>query len=345
MQKTLGEIARLIEGDVIGDANTLITGAAGIKEAREGDITFVANPKYVSFIEKTHASAIITFREVESAAKPIIRTDNPSLAFSKIISFIAPSEVNHPKGIDFTVVFGENVSLGKNVAIGAYVVIEEGVFVGDNTIIYAGCYIGRHAKIGNDTLIYPNVSIRECVTIGSRVIIHAGAVIGSDGFGFITIDGLHHKIPQVGSVEIQDDVEIGANVTIDRARFDKTIIGKGVKIDNLVQIAHNVVIGENSLIVAQVGISGSTSVGKGVTIAGQAGLAGHLTIGDGAVLAGRSGVTKDVPANTVVSGFPAKSHDIAKRVNACIQNLPRLYETIKELKKKVEELELKNKTL
>jgi UDP-3-O-[3-hydroxymyristoyl] glucosamine N-acyltransferase len=199
--------------------------------------------------------------------------------------------------------------------------------------------VGHHSKIGSDTLIYPNVSIREHVVIGSRVIIHSGTVIGCDGFGFATIEGLHYKIPQVGTVEIDDDVEIGANVTIDRARFDKTIIGRGTKIDNLVQIAHNVVVGENSIIVAQAGISGSTTIGRGATLAGQAGLVGHITIGEGAVVAAQAGVTKSVPAHTTVSGYPAKPHDIAKRVNACVQNLPRLYDIVAELKKKIAELE------
>lgn len=341
MKKTLKEIADFIDGELIGDPDIIITGISGIKEACEGDITFVANSKYFSLIEKTRASAIVTSRDTINTPKPIIRTDNPSLAFAKMVSIFAPCEPRHPEGIHSSAILGKDILLGKDVAIGPYAVIEDKVAIGDRTIIYAGCYIGYNTKIGNDTLIYPHVSIRENITIGKRAIIHSGTVIGSDGFGFVTIKGLHHKIPQIGTVVIGDDVEIGANVTIDRARFDKTIIGNGIKIDNLVQIAHNVVIGDNSVIVAQAGISGSTIIGKGVTLAGQAGLVGHITVGDGAVIAAQAGVTKSVPENTVVSGYPAKPHDLAKRINACIQNLPRLYNALKELEKKVEELEKK----
>jgi len=343
LQRTLKEIAKLIEGEVVGDDSTLIKGVCGIKEASEGEITFLANPKYAPLITTTRASAIITSRDVSGVAKPIIRTDNPSLAFAKVISSFAPSEVTHPKGIDFTAVIGKNVRIGKDAAIGPYAVIEDNVSIGDNAVIYAACFIGHGSSIGSDTLIYPHVSIRERIIIGKRVIIHSGTVIGSDGFGFATIKGLHHKIPQIGTVQIGDDVEIGANVTIDRARFDKTIIGNGTKIDNLVHIAHNVIIGENSIIIAQAGISGSTTIGNNVTIAGQAGLVGHISIGDGAVLAAQAGVMKSVPPNTTVSGYPARPHDKAKEVNACVQNLPKLYEKVNELKKKIEELEAKLK--
>lgn len=339
MHKTLREIAELVKGEVIGDENIVITGVSGIKEACEGDITFLANPKYSSLLDRTKASAIITSRQVEKTSKPVIRTDNPSLAFAKVISIISQSKAIHPKGIHPTAILSKNVSLGKNVAIGPYVVIEDNVVVGDDTIIYPGCFIGGNSKIGKNVLIYSNVSIREEVTVGDRVIIHNGTVIGSDGFGFVAVEGRHHKIPQVGTVEVGCDVEIGANVTIDRARFDKTIIGDGTKIDNLVQIAHNVVIGKNSIIVAQVGVSGSTIIGEGVTLAGQSGVAGHITIGDKAIVAAQAGVTKSVPPGITVSGFPARPHNVAKRVNACLQNLPKLYDTVAKLKKTIEELE------
>lgn len=343
MRTTVGEIAKLVDGEVAGDSSTVITGLSGIKEARVGDITFIANNRYAHLISETKASAVIASYEfISSTKKPIIRAKSPSLAFQKVISLFFPSQTQHFKGIHSTCVIGKNVSLGKEIALGAYVVVEDDVVIADKSVIYPGCFIGHHTSIGESCLIYSNVSIREGTEIGDRVIIHCGAVIGSDGFGFVNVDGKHQKIPQVGTVEIGDDVEIGANVTIDRARFDKTIIASGTKIDNLVQIAHNVVVGENSLIVAQAGVSGSTVIGKNVTLAGQAGLVGHITVGDGAIVAAQAGVTKSVPPNITVSGYPARPHNEARKVNGYIQRLPELYETIAELKKHLEDLE-KNK--
>ncbi|MFA5287034.1 MAG: UDP-3-O-(3-hydroxymyristoyl)glucosamine N-acyltransferase [Candidatus Omnitrophota bacterium] len=342
MRKTLKEIAELLrdfKSEVVGDGSVVITGANGIKEAVAGDITFLANSKYFSLLDTTAASAVITSQDIRESSKPIIRTDNPSLAFAKVISLIAPDNAKHFKGVHSTVILGKNVKLGKDAALGPYVIIEDDVILGDNVVIYPGCFIGRGSNIGEGTLIYPNVSIRERTNLGRRVIIHSGTVIGSDGFGFVTADGIHHKIPQVGIVEVGDDVEIGANVTIDRARFGKTIIGSGTKIDNLVQIGHNVVIGKNCLIVAQVGIAGSTTLGNNVTLAGQAGLIGHVTIGDGAIVAAGAGVGKSVPANAIVSGWPARPFNTMQRVNACAQNLPKLFDLVKELKKRIEKLE------
>ncbi|MCM8792133.1 MAG: UDP-3-O-(3-hydroxymyristoyl)glucosamine N-acyltransferase [Candidatus Omnitrophica bacterium] len=338
MNKTVKEIAALIKGEVVGDGDIVIRGFAGIKEAQKGDITFLSNPRYLSFLEITQASAIITTPDIKSSQKTLIYVDNPSLAFANLMMLINPSPIKL-EGIHPTVVLGKNVKLDRNVAIGAYTVIEDNVCVGRGTVIYPACFIGYDSRIGEDCLIYSHVSIRERIVVGNRVIIHSGTVIGSDGFGFVNVEGIHHKIPQLGTVEIADDVEIGANVTIDRARFDKTFIGRGTKIDNLVHIAHNVVIGENCLIVAQVGISGSTTLGNSVTLAGQVGVVGHIHIGDGAVVAAQSGVSKSIPAHTQVWGYPAKPFTLAKRINACVQRLPLLYKTVEELKKRLKELE------
>ncbi|MFA5008724.1 MAG: UDP-3-O-(3-hydroxymyristoyl)glucosamine N-acyltransferase [Candidatus Omnitrophota bacterium] len=340
---TLLEIAKLVEGELVGDPGIVITGVSGIKEAKKGDITFLANSKYESLLEATEASAIITSKLPVVSSRPLIKTENPSFAFAKVMAMFVPDAIRHPQGISAQVFVSPKAKLGKNVAIGPFTIIEDNAIVGDDTVIYGNCYIGRDTKIGSKSVIYPNVSIRERISIGNRVIIHCGAVIGSDGFGFAMIRGVQEKIPQVGTVVIEDDVEIGANVTIDRARFDKTFIGKGTKIDNLVQIAHNVTIGENCTIVAQAGVSGSTIIGKNVILAGQAGLVGHITVGDGAIAAAQAGVTKSIPPHTMVSGYPARPHDVAKRVNACVQNLPQLYKHIKELEKKIDELTKKLK--
>ena len=339
MKKTLKEIAQFIDGSVVGDENVEIYGVCGIKEAKQGDITFVANPKYISLMDHTNASAIITTPDVKKAPKPLILTENPSLAFAKLLTLVSPDEKVRYAGIHSTAVLGRNVRFGKNISVGPYVVIEDNSEIGDDTVIGSGCFIGNNAKIGKNTVIYSLVTIRERVIIGDRVIVHSGTVIGSDGFGFATVKGLHQKIPQIGTVIIEDDVEIGSNVTIDRARFDKTLIKHGTKIDNLVQIAHNVVIGENSIVVAQTGISGSTIIGKNVTLAGQTGIIGHISIGDNAVVAAQAGVTKSVPANTCVSGYPAKPHKKAKRINACVQKLPDLYKLVNKLEEKIAALE------
>ena len=338
MKKTLREVAEIVGGEVVGDETVIVTGVCGIREAKEGDLTFVANEKYISLMRETRASAIITSREVKQAPKPIIRTDNPDLAFAKMISLLAPNEITHPRGIHPSAMIGHGVKLGEGVAIQPYVVIGDNAQIGDRTILYAGVFVGDQAKIGSDTLIYPHVAIRERVEIGNRVIVHSGTVIGSDGFGFSTVKGVHVKIPQIGTVKIEDDVEIGANVTIDRARFGVTHIKKGTKIDNLVQIAHNVVIGEHSIIVAQTGISGSTVVGNGVVIAGQTGIVGHITIGDNTVIGARSGVIKSIPPNSVILGAPAKPISKFKETNACLQRLPKLYETVRLLEEKVNAL-------
>jgi UDP-3-O-[3-hydroxymyristoyl] glucosamine N-acyltransferase len=336
MKKTLKEIASLIGGEVIGDENIQISNVNGIREAKAGDIAFLANPLYRPLLNTTRASCVITSKEINSAPTAIIRTDNPSLAFSKIIPiFQDRKEIELTKGVDKAAIIKKGVALGKDTAISAYVVIEEGAIIGDNTSIYPFVYVGKNSKIGRNTKIYPNVTVRENSIIGDNVIIHSGTVVGSDGFGYVKVNGSHQKIPQTGIVVIEDDVEIGSNVSIDRARFGETVIGKGTKIDNLVQIAHNVKIGPNSIIVAQVGISGSSRLGKDVTVAGQVGIVGHVEIGDNVIIAAQSGVSKSVPPNSIVMGSPVKPIQEEKKILACIRNLPELFRTVRELKNKL----------
>lgn len=341
MPKTLAELASFLKAELIGEKNIIISGVNGIREAEKGDITFVANPKYLSLVDKTNASAVITSKEVSSASKPLIRVDDPSLAFAKVVDLFSSVKIKHPKGIHPSAIVGSNVKLGKNVALGAYAVIGDDVQIGDNTVIYSGSFIGDGVEISKDCLIYPNVTIRERSKLGNRVIIHSGTVIGSDGYGYVKIEGKHHKIPQIGIVVIEDDVEIGSCVTIDRARFDKTIIGKGTKIDNLVQIAHNVKVGENVLIIAQAGISGSTEIGNNAILAGQAGLVGHIKIGEGAIVGAQGGVTKSIPPNTFVSGYPARPHQEAMKIYGSMHKIPDLIKKVQELENRIKELEVK----
>ncbi|MCD5390307.1 UDP-3-O-(3-hydroxymyristoyl)glucosamine N-acyltransferase [candidate division NPL-UPA2 bacterium] len=345
MLMSLREIAELVDGKVIGDSNVMITGVAGIKEAKEGDITFVANSRYASLMNTTQASAIIVGPGVKNNHRPLIQSDEPYLAFTKVMNLLVNGngEMTPPAGIHPTVVLGKNVELGTGVSLQPYVIIEDDVQIGDRVTIYPHVYIGRRTRIGDETLIYPGVSIREKIEIGKRVIIHSGTVVGSDGFGFAPVKGVHHKVPQIGTVIVEDDVEIGANVAIDRGTIGKTVIGRGTKIDNLVQIAHNVVIGENSIIVAQVGISGTATLGKGVTLAGQSGVGGHITVGDNTIVAARAGVTKSIPPDSFVSGFPAKPHEKEKRIKASLQRLPEMCKAIGQLAKKVKRLEEKLK--
>ena len=340
MRKTLAQIAKLVNGELVGDPRQVITGLSGVKEARPGDLTFIANPKYISSLKTTKASAIITPRHVDIPGKSVIRTDNPSLAFARVASFLADTACR-PKGIHKTAIIAGDAVIGKNVAVGPYTVIEGGAVIGDNTLIFSGCYVGHRAVLGKDCLIYPHVTLREWITIGDRVIIHSGTVIGADGFGYVWANGKHEKIPQIGTVIIEDDVEIGANTAIDRARFDKTVIGEGSKIDNLVQIAHNVVMGKHCIIISQVGISGSVVIEDGAVLAGQVGVHGHLTIGKGVMATSRAVVTKSIPAGEKISGSPARPYMAEQRFQAALRRVPLYIKTILDLKKRVEKLEKK----
>ncbi len=343
MRKTLAEIAAIVHGEVVGDQKLVITGLSGVKEAKLGDLTFIANPKYLSLSRTTKASAILTPRGIDVPGKNIVRTDNPSLAFAHIASLMVEKDAFSPKDIHKTAVIAKDAVIGKNVAVGPYTVIESRAVIGDHSVIYSGCYVGHRTVLGKNCLIYPNVTIRECLTIGDRVIIHSGTAVGSDGFGYVWTKGKHEKIPQIGTVVIENDVEIGANVTIDRARFDKTVIGEGSKIDNLVQIAHNVVTGKHCIVISQVGISGSVVIGEGATLGGQVGVHGHLTIGKGVVAASRAVITKSIAPGQKVSGFPAQPLLTEQRFQAALRRVPDHIKAIRDLTKRVEELEKRTK--
>jgi UDP-3-O-[3-hydroxymyristoyl] glucosamine N-acyltransferase len=338
---TVSEVAELVGGTVVGDGAVRITGVAGIKEAKEGEITFFANPKYEAYLGSTAASAIIVSKEVDNrhCNKPLIQTDNPYLSFVKVIELLGPKPVKPAPGIHSSALVADSARLGEGACISGHAVIEDDAVIGRNTAIFPFVYVGRGAVIGDDCVIYPNVTVRESVRIGNKVIIHSGTVVGSDGFGYTKDGAGHRKIPQTGIVVIEDDVEVGSNVSIDRATVGATIIKKGTKIDNLVQIAHNVLVGEHSIIVAQVGISGSTVLGKNVTLGGQAGLIGHVEIGENAVVGAQAGVISSVPEGTCVSGYPAKPHREAMKLQASVQHLPELYKLVRQLEKRVNKLE------
>ena len=335
MTLTLQEIAKLCDGEINGDAKCGITGAASLDEAVEGEIAFYNNPKYMPRLRKTRASAVFVprdFSEQTDAAQ--IRVTDPSKAFQQVVLKLAPKPIQFPPGVHPTAIVDPTAKIGARVSIRPHAVIEANVKIGDETVIGAGTYIGHETEIGSDCLIYPNVSIRERTKIGSRVIIHGGAVVGADGFGFEFKDGRQQKIPQIGIVQIDNDVEIGANTTIDRARFGRTWIQEGVKIDNLVQIAHNVVIGKHTVIAAQAGISGSVRIGERVSMAGQVGIVGHATIGDGAMIVAQSGVSKNIPGG-VWFGYPAVPIEEARKQFAWIHRLGRLFERVKEIEKRL----------
>jgi len=335
----LEELARLVDGEIIGARDVEITGVAGIKEAREGEITFLANPKYEAYLATTRASAVIAARDGGSP-KPVIRVVNPYLAFLKVISLFTGNPMEKAQhGVHPTAIISPSATLGADVSVGAFSFIGDHATIGARTTILPLVCVFNDVSIGDDCLVYPHVTIRDRCEIGNRVILHAGAVIGSDGFGYAKNGEVNIKIPQIGIVRLEDDVEIGANTTIDRATTDVTLIRRGVKIDNLVQIAHNVIVGEHSMLAAQVGVSGSTELGRHVFLAGQAGLVGHITIGDNVLVGAQGGVTKSIPADTKVSGYPAREHSLARKIYALIARLPELFREVKELARRVEALE------
>jgi UDP-3-O-[3-hydroxymyristoyl] glucosamine N-acyltransferase len=341
MQATLEELARLVGGSVTGDGATVIRGVNGLKEASPGDITFLANPKYAPLLASTRASAVIVGQGI-SAPLPTLVVSNPDLAFGIVAERLLGQSVPPAPGIHPTAVVARDAVIGRDVSIGPHAVVDAKASIGEGTILHAQTYVGPEARIGPGCLLHPQVVVRDRCEIGARVILHSGAVIGSDGFGYATEKGVHHKIPQVGIVVLQDDVEIGANVTIDRARFGRTVIGRGTKIDNLVQIGHNVTTGQGCLLVAQSGVSGSTKLGNYVVLAGQAGLVGHLEMGDRAIITAQTGVTKDVPPGGVMSGSPASERTTHLKELAALGKLPEALQEIRRLRKEIEELKKKS---
>ena len=335
MTFTLQELATLSGGELIGDPKLQITGAASLGEATLGEISFFANRKYIQLLRKTRASAIFVppdFAEPINAAQ--VRVSNPTKAFEQVLLKFAPSAVTFAPGIHSTAIVDPSVQLGERVSIQPLAVIEAGTRIGDDTIVGAGSYIGHETVIGSACHIYPQVTIRERSKIGSRVIVHSGAVIGADGFGFEMVDGRQEKIQQLGIVQIDDDVEIGANTTIDRARFGRTWIQEGAKIDNLVQIAHNVVIGKNTVMAAQSGIAGSVQIGQRVLIGGQVGVIGHIEIGDNTAIGAQSGISKNISGGAWWAS-PAVPLAEAKQQIAWVRRLGKLFARVKEIERKL----------
>jgi UDP-3-O-[3-hydroxymyristoyl] glucosamine N-acyltransferase len=337
---TLKKISEIVNGKITGDENLLIRSLARIEEAQKGDLTFLYLPAYEKFFETTSASAILVKDGFNKSRNDIsyIEVDHPEKAFTSLIIDFFSKNVNL-EGIDASAFIHPSATLGKNVSLGINVIVGANCVIGDNVKIFHNSVLLENVVIGDDSVIYPNVSIREDCKIGKRVIIHAGAVIGADGFGYQKDEkGVYNKIPQIGNVVLEDDVEIGANTTVDRAALGSTIIMKGSKIDNLVQIAHNVSVGTNTVMSAQSGVSGSVKIGKNVIIAGQVGIAGHLEIADNVVLMAQSGVPKTISKPGLYFGYPAKEAKKAKILEAHMRNFPEYVERIKILEEEIKKL-------
>lgn len=338
MKKRLKELAEMVGGEVHGNGEIEIVGANSIEGAKAGEITFIAHPKYLVKLKETQASAVIVSREIREAEKPLLSVDNPLLAFTKILTLFS-SKPYHPRGIDPGAWISPSAELGKDLSVYPSVYIGDRCRIGDRVTLFPGVFIGEDSVIGEDSILYPNVTLYPRSIIGKRVILHSGVVIGADGFGYVKEGARNLKIPQLGRVRIEDDVELGANTTIDRATFGETIIRKGVKIDNLVQVAHNVEIGEDSLIVAQVGIAGSTKIGKNVILAGQVGVVDHVEIGDNVRVGAQSGVPYDLAPNQGYTGSPALPHQEFLRAITTFPKLPEMRKSLLDFEKRLKRLE------
>jgi UDP-3-O-[3-hydroxymyristoyl] glucosamine N-acyltransferase len=345
--KTLFEIAKHVGGRVIGDGGVIIRRVSPIDEAGTGDITFLANPRYRRFLTLCKATAIIVGPGVasepaEGAGQSFLEAAHPYLAFARVLQlFTPPLEVK--REISPLAYIASSATVEEEVAIFPHVFVGEQARVGRRTLLYPGVFLGRQASVGEECVLHANVVVREGCRLGNRVVLHPGVVIGSDGFGYAGEGNARVKIPQVGSVVVEDDVEIGANSTVDRATLGRTVIGRGTKVDNLVQIAHNVTIGENSIIAAQAGIAGSARIGRDVTVAGQAGIINHVAVGDGAKLGPRAGIVKSVaPGAVLSSAIAAVPHHQWLKVMTLLPQLPRLWNSVRKLEKKMSSGRKKN---
>ncbi|MGD0351829.1 MAG: UDP-3-O-(3-hydroxymyristoyl)glucosamine N-acyltransferase [Verrucomicrobiota bacterium] len=334
MPFTAAEIAQHVGGEVVGDKNAILNNIAPAESAQAGDLTFAENEDYFARAEESAATAVIAEERFKSTRKILIRVPNARIAFAKAMALFFP-ERTYAAGKHPTAVVAASARIDPTAHIGPHCVVGERVKVGARSVLQGGNFVGDDSKLADDVNLFPNVTVYPRTEIGRRVRIHANTVVGSDGFGYVQDGGVHRKVPQIGNVIIGDDVEIGAGVTIDRGALGSTVIGKGTKIDNLVQIAHNVEIGEGSIIVAQVGISGSTRLGKYVILAGQVGIAGHLQIGNQVTVAAKSGVMNNIPDGGKWLGVPAQPDRQFKRQVIAIQHLPELLKRVAELEKKL----------
>ena len=333
------ELAKQVGGDLVGNGSVEITGVASLADAGPTDVSFFASAKYSDALLRTRAGAILSVDNVPGLAIPQILVSDPFLNINRLVDlFNPPDQLRPPPGIDPQAKISGSSEIGEEVSIGPFVCIGDEASIGARTVLHPGVYVGQGVRLGEDVTVWPNVVIREGTSIGSRVIVHPGAVIGADGFGFARRNGHFFKIRHVGTVVIEDDVEIGANATIDRATFGRTLIRRGVRIDNQVHIGHNVEIGEDTVMAAQCGVSGSTVIGRRVMMGGQVGLGDHLKVGDDAILIGQSGVIGDIQAGAKVSGYPARSHAEVLRAQAEMRALPRLKAKLRELEEKIQRL-------
>ena len=332
---TVAELAALVGGSVVGDGSVPVTGASGLRDARPGEVAFLSRARYAPLVEGTAAAALLVKEPLPGCRLPQVVVRDPEAAMTVAAAALAPPPVRAPAGIHPSAVVDPAAALGAGVSVGPLAVVEAGARVGDGTVLRAGSFVGRGASVGRDGLLHPGARVLDGVTVGDRAVIGASSVVGCDGYGFLPAGPgrLPLRVPHLGTVVVGDDVDIGACVTIARARFGRTTIGNGVKIDTHVHVAHNCHVGDGSLLVSQVGLAGSTVLGRGVIVGGQAGFAGHLEVGDGARVAARTAVTRDIPAGRDVAGHPALPHREWKRQTAALRKVPEVLERLRRLER------------